>query len=72
MPGCGILVASADLHAPRGPFWIRTRDLTVISRALSPAELKAQGARQMRLRIGPRDVPARPAPDSAARRDTGP
>ncbi len=26
----------------RGPFWIRTRDLTVISRALSPAELKAR------------------------------
>ena len=26
-----------------GPFWIRTRDLTVISRALSPAELKARG-----------------------------
>ena len=25
----------------RGPFWIRTRDLTVISRALSPTELKA-------------------------------
>ena len=28
----------------RGPFWIRTRDLTVISRALSPTELKARGA----------------------------
>ena len=26
-----------------GPFWIRTRDLTVISRALSPTELKARG-----------------------------
>ena len=25
----------------RGPFWIRTRDLTVISRALLPTELKA-------------------------------
>ena len=34
--------------APRGPFWIRTRDLTVISRALSPAELKARGARRRR------------------------
>jgi hypothetical protein len=30
----------------RGPFWIRTRDLTVISRALSPTELKARGAHQ--------------------------
>jgi hypothetical protein len=26
----------------------------------------------MRLRIGPRDIPARPAPEGAARRDTGP
>ena len=32
----------------RGPFWIRTRDLTVISRALSPAELKARGAHARR------------------------
>ena len=32
----------------RGPFWIRTRDLTVISRALSPTELKARGARARR------------------------
>ena len=40
----------------RGPFWIRTRDLTVISRALLPAELKARGAQN-----GPhRDRP--PAP----------
>ena len=29
----------------RGPFWIRTRDLTVISRALSPTELKAPAGR---------------------------
>ena len=29
----------------RGPFWIRTRDLTVISRALSPTELKAHATR---------------------------
>ena len=30
------------LSSERGPFWIRTRDLTVISRALLPTELKAQ------------------------------
>jgi hypothetical protein len=32
----------------RGPFWIRTRDLTVISRALSPTELKAPAGRATR------------------------
>jgi hypothetical protein len=43
----------------RGPFWIRTRDLTVISRALSPTELKApagcapRGARGTGLRLSP-------------------
>jgi hypothetical protein len=46
--GAGTASVSADPHAPRGPFWIRTRDLTVISRALSPTELKAQGARRRR------------------------
>jgi hypothetical protein len=35
----------------RGPFWIRTRDLTVISRALSPTELKARGARHRRTQL---------------------
>ena len=29
----------------RGPLWTRTTDLTVISRALLPPELKAPGAR---------------------------
>jgi hypothetical protein len=38
--------ATAQVGDGRGPFWIRTRDLTVISRALSPTELKARGARQ--------------------------
>jgi hypothetical protein len=40
-----------DQSAPRrgrGPFWIRTRDLTVISRALSPTELKAPAGRATR------------------------
>ena len=35
----------------RGPFWIRTRDLTVISRALLPTELKARVASAKRRRI---------------------
>ena len=41
----------AELHprlavqAERGPLWTRTTDLTVISRALLPPELKAPGAR---------------------------
>src|SRR5579864_7305761 len=34
-------LAAGRTGSERGPFWIRTRDLTVISRALSPAELKA-------------------------------
>jgi hypothetical protein len=44
----------------RGPFWIRTRDLTVISRALSPTELKARGARCAQESRASRDA-ARPA-----------
>jgi hypothetical protein len=44
----------------RGPFWIRTRDLTVISRALSPAELKARGAHVRKQSRASRDA-ARPA-----------
>ena len=49
--------------AERGPFWIRTRDLTVISRALSPTELKApagrapRGARGTGRRLSPDGVP---------------
>jgi hypothetical protein len=44
-----------------GPFWIRTRDLTVISRALSPTELKARGeprcpALRSRTGMGRRDA----------------
>ena len=46
----------AELHprlvvqAERGPLWTRTTDLTVISRALLPPELKAPGARGAQLR----------------------
>ena len=57
----------------RGPFWIRTRDLTVISRALSPAELKArvpaarggaraQGAARPAARVSARALSVRRSP----------
>src|SRR5579884_1728728 len=51
-PPPGSRASAARCGAPRqvalrrGPFWIRTRDLTVISRALLPTELKAQAAHQ--------------------------
>ena len=57
-----ISVGTAVRCGGRGPFWIRTRDLTVISRALSPTELKARGARPRsdRARAGtPHDRPPR-------------
>ncbi len=47
-PACKAGALPAELHprgTGRGPFWIRTRDLTVISRALSPTELKAPAGR---------------------------
>ena len=74
-PACKAGALPAELHpraartprwsragAERGPFWIRTRDLTVISRALLPTELKAHRAR----------TAARGRLEDCAERRTGP
>ena len=45
---CAASPAAGRVALERGPFWIRTRDLTVISRALLPTELKAQEVRRSR------------------------
>ena len=69
-PACKAGALPPELH-PRGtghggPFWIRTRDLTVISRALSPTELKARGGAAqpgpaVQDRLGHRDAAPRGA-----------
>src|SRR5215467_4595666 len=55
-------------RAPGGPLWTRTTDLTVISRALLPPELKAHGMRRVAGGRSERRAPAAPREAAAGRR----